>query len=110
MNSRGFTSRHMMIKDKIKSNKRKATSYKQGNYTRKTTDFQQKLQVRSEIFKALKGRNTCKQEYTTQESYHSKLKERQYFPDKEKQKEFITTKLALQKLLKRLHKREKKKS
>ena len=44
-------------------------------------------------------RKTYNQEYSTQQGYHSQLKERESFSEKQKL-EFITAKLALQELLK----------
>lgn len=50
----------------------------------------------------MKGK-TYNQEYSTQQDFHSDLMEKsKVFLDKQKEKEFSTTKLALQETLKRL--------
>ena len=75
------------------------------NSIRLSADFSAgTLQVRREwhdIFKMVKGKKTYNQEYSTWQSY-SKLREKQSFLDKQKLKELITSKLALQEMLKRL--------
>ena len=68
-----------------------------GNPIRLSADSSaETLQAKREwngIFKVLKGK-TSNLEFSTQQGYHSELKERLSFPGKQKLEEFITTKLA----------------
>uniref|UniRef100_A0A8C8W9N3 L1 transposable element RRM domain-containing protein n=1 Tax=Panthera leo TaxID=9689 RepID=A0A8C8W9N3_PANLE len=81
---------------------KKSLTYK-GRQIRFTADLStQTWQARKEwqeIFNMLNG-NTCSQEYSIQQGCHSKIEgEIKNFPDKQKLKEFVSTKPALQEVL-----------
>ena len=111
INPRRNTPRHILIKltkTKLKERILKATREKQqvtykGNTIHLTADLSaETLQARREwqdIFKALKGK-TYHQDFCTWQGFHSKLLENsKAFSDKQKLREFSTTKPALQQML-----------
>lgn len=106
MNPKGSTPRCIIIK--ISKALKQLITYK-GDPIRLSTYFSaETFQVRREwhdVFKGLKGKKknkTTNQEYSTRQDYHSGQKGKNGFPDKQKPKDFITTKPAFQEMLKEL--------
>lgn len=64
--------------------------------------FQQKMCRPEEVAKA------CNEGYSTWKDYHSDVKERQSFADQQQLKEFSTTPVAWQKMLKDVRKQQRK--
>ena len=106
------TPRHIIIKmpkvkdkETLKSNKRKAISYLQGS-SHKTVSWLLKRNCRLEgvgkkYSKSWKA-GTYNQDCSTQKNYHLESRQIKSFPDKEKLKEFIITRLLLYEMLKEL--------